>query len=51
MAAANVGAISHREWRTAQECILAAGDPAAGAAGGAMMGTQASIETGNETDR
>ena len=23
MAAANVGAISHREWRTAQECILA----------------------------
>jgi hypothetical protein len=23
MAAANVGAISHREWRTGQECILA----------------------------
>ena len=22
MAAANVGAISHREWSTAQECIL-----------------------------
>ena len=37
MAAANVGAISQREWRTAQECILAQlGDPQAGAAGGAV---------------